>query len=224
MAVAEILTALNDAKQDIKNALVEKGVTPTGGLSTYADAVRGITSEPSGGNQFPSGICFGYSTFTEAPYFDTSAVTDFSSMFAHCSNLQKLPQYDTSNATTMYEMVLSCTDLEEIPLLDCSNVERFEMFGHYSYPILDISTLGGFRNLGKSITDDKSIAATAYYNVSFDRCFTTPQSMVNVFNELYNLEENGRDSLTIKINSSTERNMTDEQIAIATIKGWNVIA
>jgi hypothetical protein len=219
MAVAEILTALNDAKQDIKNALVEKGVTPTGGLSTYADAVRGITSE-----QFPSGIKFAYSTFTEAPYFDTSAVTDFSSMFAHCGNLQKLPQYDTSNATTMHEMVLSCTELKEIPLLDCSNVERFEMFGHYSYPILDISSLGGFRNLGKSITDDRAIGIPAYYNVSFDRCFTTPQSMVNVFNELYDLEENGRDLLTIQINSSTKQNMTDEQIAIATIKGWNVIA
>lgn len=219
MTVAEQLIALNDAKQDIKNALVEKGVTPTGGLSTYADAVRGIISE-----QFPPGIKFAHSDSTEVPYFDTSAVTDFSHMFAYCNRLQKIPQYDTSNATTMYEMVISCTDLEEIPLLDCSNVERFEIFGHYSYPILDISTLGGFRNLGKSITDDKSIAATAYYNVSFDRCFTTPQSMVNVFNELYDLEENGRDSLTIEINSTTIQNMTDEQIAIATTKGWNVTA
>lgn len=218
MSISNRLQELIDCKSDIKTAIEEKGVSVTGGLSTYADAIREI----SGGVSLLPGTKFAYSDCSELPWYDTSGMTDFHLMFAH-SNVVKIPKYNTSNATTMREMVLACMELKEIPLLDCSNVERFEMFGQYSYPILDIPTLGGFRNLGQSITDDKAIAAASYYNVSFGRCFTTPQSMVNVFNELYDLEENGRDMLTIQINSTTKQNMTDEQIAIATRKGWRVV-
>jgi hypothetical protein len=217
MSISDRLQELISCKSDIKTAIEEKGVSVTGGLSTYADAVREI----SGGVSLLPGTKFAYSDCSEFPWYDTSGMTDFSQMFAH-SNVIKIPKYDTSNATTFLDMALACTKLKEIPLLDCSNVERFEMFGHYSYPVLGISSLGGFRNLGKSITDDRAIAAAGWYNVAFDRCFTTPQSMVNVFNELYDLEENGRDMLTIQINSSTKQNMTDEQIAIATRKGWRV--
>lgn len=218
MSISDRLQELIDCKSDIKTAIEEKGVSVTGGLSSYADAVREI----SGGVSLLPGTKFAYSDCSEFPWYDTSGMTDFHLMFAH-SKVIKIPGYNTSNATTMREMVLACMELKEIPLLDCSNVKRFEMFGQYSYPVLDIPTLGGFRNLGQSITDDRNIAAASYYNVSFDRCFTTPQSMVNVFNELYDLEENGRDMLTIQLNSSTKQNMTDEQIAIATRKGWRVV-
>ena len=40
--IADKLIVLNDAKADMKAALVEKGVEPTGGLNTYADAIRSI--------------------------------------------------------------------------------------------------------------------------------------------------------------------------------------
>lgn len=221
MAVAEILTALNDAKQDIKNALAEKGVTPTGGLSTYADAVRGITGEPSGGNQFPTGIRFAFSTFTEAPYFDTSAVTDFSKMFYDCYLMQKIPQYDTSNATTMEGMFYECWALKEIPLLDCSKVTRFEPFEHTLRQYINLEFVGGFKELGKSITDNNGVLASNR-NVDFAVCKMTRSSALNVFNNLYDLNANNRSALTIKISDPTMELLDDEDIAIATTKGWNV--
>lgn len=223
MSISEQLIALNDAKQDIKNALVEKGVTPTGGLSTYADAVRGITSEPSGGIQLPTGIRFGESTFTEAPYFDTIAVTDFSKMFWGCYRLQKLPQYDTSNATTMLSMLYECWELKEIPLLDCSKVTRFEPFEHTLRQYINLEFVGGFKELGKSITDNTGMLAYTI-NVDFAVCKMTRSSALNVFNNLYDLNANNRSALTIKISQPTMELLDSEDIAIATIKGWNVIA
>lgn len=251
MSIADKLQDLVTAKEDMKTALIEKGVTPTGGLSTYADAVRSITD----GVKLPVGTKFSYSTFTSAPFFDTSQYTDMKSMFDTCRSLTNVPQYNTSNVTDMSYMFANCTSLsviprfdtsnvtsmygmfrrleyaiggtgvtiERIPLMDCGNVEIFQIFDNQSYSgIIYVDYIEGFKDLGKSITDDY-IASANYKNVSFARCLTSAQSMVNVFNELYDLEENGRDLLTIHIHPSTRRDMTDEQIAIATRKGWCVI-
>lgn len=42
MNTAEYLNTLIECKEDMKSAIIEKGVTPTGGLSTYADAIDNI--------------------------------------------------------------------------------------------------------------------------------------------------------------------------------------
>lgn len=42
MSIADRLTELANAKNNIKAAIESKGVSPTGGLSTYADAIRSI--------------------------------------------------------------------------------------------------------------------------------------------------------------------------------------
>ena len=47
MSIADKLTLLINTKQDIKSAISEKGVEVTGGMTTYADAIRRI--ETGGG-------------------------------------------------------------------------------------------------------------------------------------------------------------------------------
>ena len=42
MSIADKLTLLINTKQDIKSAISEKGVEVTGGMTTYADAIRRI--------------------------------------------------------------------------------------------------------------------------------------------------------------------------------------
>ncbi len=58
--------------------------------------------------------------------FDTSNVTDMSSMFDGCESLQKLDvsNFDTSNVTDMYGMFYNCSSLQEldVSIFDTSNV------------------------------------------------------------------------------------------------------
>lgn len=53
---------------------------------------------------------------TEAPYFDTSSVTDMYRMFNYCHSLVKVPIYDTSSvssADSMREMFKNCPSLSD---------------------------------------------------------------------------------------------------------------
>lgn len=62
MSIADKLQDLVTAKEDMKTALIEKGETPTGGLSTYAECIRRI----NGGE----GLDFSVLGFTEKEYYD----------------------------------------------------------------------------------------------------------------------------------------------------------
>lgn len=63
------------------------------------------------------------------PLWDTSAVTNMSSMFSDCTNLKEIPLLNTSNVTNMYGTFAGCTNLTTIPLLDTSKVtEMSNMF------------------------------------------------------------------------------------------------
>ena len=62
--IADKLQDLIDAKADMKSAIESKGVTPTGGLSTYADAISQITDTLDCEVIYvPNGINFGVRTF-----------------------------------------------------------------------------------------------------------------------------------------------------------------
>lgn len=64
VSIADKLQDLIEAKADMKAALQEKGVTPTGGLSTYADAISKITDTLDCEVIYvPNGINFGIRTF-----------------------------------------------------------------------------------------------------------------------------------------------------------------
>ena len=53
MSIADKLTSLINTKQDIKSAISEKGVEVTGGMTTYADAIRRIETGGGGGGLPP---------------------------------------------------------------------------------------------------------------------------------------------------------------------------
>ena len=247
--IADKLQDLVTAKADIKAAIESKGVTPTGGLSTYADAIRSIENGDiiiEGDLKLPNNTKFANSEFTEAPVFDTSDYTDMSFMFEDCISLTNVPQYNTSNVTTMYGMFSRCRSLSiipkfdtskvtdmgamfrrtenwsdgsgvalRIPLMDCGNVEYFEAFDHYSYARVKVDYAEGFKDLGKSITEDYR-AASSYKNVSFERAILNHDSRVNIINNLYNIASQNK-TLTLQMGVA---DLSDEEIAIATNKGW----
>ena len=63
-----------------------------------------------------AGLKFGESKFKEVPeWADFEGITDMSSMFRHCQNLQTIPQIDTSNVTDTNSMFYTCDNLKTLP-------------------------------------------------------------------------------------------------------------
>ena len=107
-----------------------------------------------------TGLKLGHSTFTEVPeWVDFEGITDLSSMFRECSNLQTIPLIDTSNVINMNNMFYYCRNLKTIPQLDTSSVTNmdsmfYNCFNLQTIPLLDtsnvtnmVSMFDGCRNL-----------------------------------------------------------------------------
>ena len=70
------------------------------------------------------------SSLTTVPSFDTSNVTNMSSIFRNCSSLTTVPAFDTSNVTNMTNMFYNCSSLTTVPELDMFKVSSAStMFG-----------------------------------------------------------------------------------------------
>ena len=135
------LSLLEDIKQEIKSALIDKQLPIFGGLSTYAKSIA-----YSGISPLPEGTQCRESSFTVLPGYDFSMIKDMSYMFYECLNLVTVPKLntlaainmsglfvgcqalveiqkiDTLNVTDMHSMFASCTSLTTIPQLDTSKV------------------------------------------------------------------------------------------------------
>lgn len=154
--IADKLQDLIEAKADMKAALQEKGVTPTGGLSTYADAISQINTG-SGKLYLPLGTKFAYTTFETYRDYNASSgysctvqdainllnpeETDMSYMFYRSSiptNYGEpfITNFDTSKVTDMSYMFRLCR-LSKIPNIDTSKVRymrhMFDNVNRYEY-------------------------------------------------------------------------------------------
>ena len=111
------------------------------------------------------GINFAYSTFTEVPeWADFDGITDMSSMFNNCGNLQTIPEINTSIVTNMSNMFGGCSNLQTIPLLNTSNVtDMQEMFSLcrnlQTIPSLDTSKVTNMYNMFHQCSSLVSIPA-----------------------------------------------------------------
>ena len=133
MSIADKLTLLINTKQDIKSAISEKGVEVTGGMTTYADAIRRI--ETGGGDAIyvPVGLKFGCKVpggpynppkFTLPKLILADGYADGSYMFEGTFGLTSINGIYSTNSslTTCRYMFSICVDLITAPQLDTSNV------------------------------------------------------------------------------------------------------
>lgn len=137
MSIADKLTLLINTKQDIKSAISEKGVEVTGGMTTYADAIRRIETGGGGGDSIyvPIGLKFGCKRpngsynipdFTLPKLILADGYTDGSYMFDGTFGLTSINGIYSTNSslTDCRYMFRMCTDLITIPQLDSSNVNN----------------------------------------------------------------------------------------------------
>ena len=158
MSLTDKLQDLINAKADMKAAIESKGVEVTGGMSTYADAIRSIESGGSdGGFKILNGMKLGYSTWEKLPLLDTGHLTDMSSMFINCANLIDISAINIDSATDISYMLFNCESLTTVPLLDTSKVEN--MSGLFNgctslttVPLLDTSSVTSMLSMFDSCT------------------------------------------------------------------------
>ena len=155
---------------------------------------------------------------TEIPQLDTSKVTDMNGTFQACESITTIPQLDTSNVTTMGSAFRDCTLLTTIPQLDASKVTSvYYIFNNSS----SLITLGGLKDLGKAYLTTQS---ANYYNYKLDLYNNklTHDSLMNVINNLYDIASIGVQPQQLKLGNTNKAKLTEDEIAIATNKGWTV--
>ena len=186
--------------------------------------------------EFPNGL------------INTSGVTDMSVMFYDCYSLKEIPSdFNTDSATNMTHLFRGCRSLKTIPSINTSNItSTYNIFygsGLEIIPDLDFSNVtygyGTFdwctnlRKIGN--IDMSSITSNSYmlrnnHQLSESNIFGLTKShsyntnkfsrlgLINIFNNLGNAS-----SQTIDVrNNPGTADLTPEDIAIATSKGWTV--
>ena len=161
--------------------------------------------------------------------FNTSNVTGMSNMFYECRKLTNvnLKSFNTSNVTNMSNMFYRCYELDNLNLsnFDMSNITNISyMFKN----CFILKNLQSFKNLGKGYTQKTN--NYSYYKLDLsDSKDLTHDSLMDVINNLYDLNlsydvANGGTLYTqnLTLGSTNLAKLTNEEIAIATNKGWNV--
>lgn len=164
------------------------------------------------------GYCYSLEDLSQYTFNAGSTLQD---AFQVCTNLKKPPILNTSNCTNMNSAFSGCRSLVEVPELACDKVTSFG--GSVFSSCSNLTTLGGFNNLGKAYT---TTAAENYYNyaIYLDACTNlTHDSLMNVINKLYDIKTKGCKNQKLVLGPINLSKLTAEEIAIATNKGWNVI-
>ena len=158
----------------------------------------------------------------DAPILDTSKGTSFWNMFYQCGALTSIPQYDTSNAENVNGMFYGCLNIRSIPKLNFSKVRRSGTSNklYILNQCYNLEYLGGFEGLKISID------LTSCYKL-------TRESVLNVLNNIYDwttnpddldyLDWTGNQSLIIQISPPVGELLSEDDIAIATNKGWSIV-
>ena len=130
-------------------------------------------------------------------------------MFDDCASLTTIPNFDMSNVTTVNDMFKNCHKLVSLPLLNFSKVESTNYFLSYTWDnSMIISDVEGFEGL--------------HVNLDVSNCSQlTANSLMNIINQAADLTTESK-TATLKFGSTNIAKLTEEQIAIASAKGWTL--
>lgn len=152
-------------------------------------------------------------------------VTNTSYMFQMANNLTTLDltKLDMSNVTNMSYMFYLCRNLTD---LDLSNIDvsKANIISYMFYSCTNLTNLKFFKNLGKGYT--RTMNNTGDYKLDLSTSTKlTHDSLMSVINNLYDLNITYGGTLyrqQLVLGSTNKAKLTDDEIAIATNKGWTV--
>ena len=160
------------------------------------------------------------------PLMDFSKAKNVTELYYGCNQITEIPSHDFSSSTSLASLCYNCKALISVGLLKCglNNQGASNIFRNCT----QLVNVGGLENLGSGYTW-KSTNFSSYKLDLSDCTLLTHDSLMNIINNLYDLNiaydvANGgtlyTQSLVIAIECQSL--LSDDEIAIATNKGWNV--
>lgn len=219
MAIADKLNYLLETKNQIKEAIAEKGVgmEDTDSFRSYVDKVGQLekvsnfmTENMPDNAQYIFQKVFKTIPKDVSSFFNTIVTTSADHMFYGCENLTEIDvsSFDMSNVTNVTSMFSGCKNLVTVKgILDFTSVTRTTTF------------LAGCANLETINIYNFKVPR----NTSFKDCVKLSHiSLVYLIN---NLEDNTSSTTAKTITLGTENlaKLTDEEIAVATNKNWTLL-
>lgn len=147
--------------------------------------------------------------------FNTSNVTNMGGMFSSCTGLTELnvSNFNTSNVTNMYYMFSSCMGLTELDLSNFNTSNVTDMGGMFS-------SCGSLTNL--QLNDLGRNEQCKKLDLSYCSKLTK-DSILFLFNNAFDRTAAGyTTAFTITLNATTKALLSEDEIAIATSKGFTV--
>jgi surface protein len=187
-------------------------------------SLTGITMTNTSGITGMYGFFHICNSLTEVNISDTSNVTNMRAMFQNCSSLKEIPSMDTSNVTGMRDMFNGCSSLKEIPSMDTSSVTDVSYLNYGASKLrkigsLDFSSATSLTYLNRY---SNRLNASGIYGIikthTYNGCDMTRDNLIIIFN---NLGTASSQTIDVRNNPGTG-DLTPEDIAIATTKGWTV--
>ena len=170
-------------------------------------------------------------TSLDVSNFDTSKVTSMEDMFDGCRNLTSLDvsNFDTSKVTQMGHMFRGCENLKSLDLsnFDTSKVTRLQYMFYDDekltdlYINFDVRLNTYFENIFSLCFSLENVVGKfegTKNDLYLRNCPLTAQSAMVFINGLATVTE----QRTLSLSATTYDSLTNEQIAIATAKGWTV--
>lgn len=222
MATAGKLDYLLETKNQIKNAIIGKGVSveDTDSFRSYASKIEQIESEGTG-QDGDFADCITENSISDCSHIfqklfkkmpnkllnliDIENIKNMTYMFNLCSNLTEadLSEFDTSKITNMSGLCYSCLNLIEIK------------------GILDVIKVTSFSN---AFSNCKNLVEIRIKNLNCTGLILTSCNKLS-HNSLIYLIENLVETTTVKtitLGSINLAKLTDEEKAIATNKNWTL--
>ena len=174
---------------------------------------------------------------------DTSNVTDMYGMFNNCDNLKSidLSSLDTSNVTDMGYMFYDCNNLfdADFSRFNTSNVTNVSnMFPSTKFASLDLSSFDFGKvssiSLFLSYYSDNSYLTNLNFGKNLKINWTgtgsprylpnlTKESLLSIIDGLYDFVGNGESTTrSCQFGSTNLAKLTEDEIALATAKGWTL--
>lgn len=227
MAIADTITSMQENLKNAYDSVENKGATLEGNknLSNLSNAIDSIdiASDYINFDIFNSSSNPQASSIFTNLKLNCSNRTKLTSAFNAYRNLETLELYNTQNVTSISSMCDVCSSLKKLIIEDCSSViAAVTLYNNAS----NLEEVYGFKNYGKAFTQQQAIYSN--YTLSFYRTSKlTHYSILNIINNLYDLNltydvANGGTLYTqsLVLGSYNLKKLTDEEKAIATMKGW----
>lgn len=195
------------------------GTSNLSGLFQNCSNLRTIPQVDISNATNTSYLCYGCRELIRMPELDFSKTSTMQCVLQYCYQLHEIADINAKNATTYYAFAQACNNLRKVGLLDMSSTIGLTYCFDGCSQLRD---LAGFKNIGKAYSTSSAENTSTYRLDLHASQYITHDSLINVMNNLYDIKSAGVKAQQLILGSYNTKKLTEEEIAIATSKGWSV--